>query len=490
MGNMVVQSRLLTGVAGLDNVLHGGLIPNRAYLVRGRAGTGKTTLGLHFLTQGVVNGEKVLYITLGEPAGNIRDNSLSMGFDLRCVDFIDLSPTKEFFSKVESYDIFSPAEVEREPTAMIIVNKVTELKPERVFIDSMTQFRYFATDQFQFRKQVLSFLRFLTDYGATVLFASEPSVEIPDEDLQFLADGVINLENRPDEGYVLHISKFRGSDFRNGYHPYRLTKEGMKVFPRLIPEEHRRKFIREVISSGVAELDAMLHGGLERGTITIITGATGTGKTTLGVQFVKEAALKGERSVIFTFEESSEILLARCEAVKVPVCEMIKGGMLSVVKVEPMQFSADEFASIVRYEVEEKDARLVMLDSIAGYRLSLRGQDLVSRIHSLCKYMANMGVTVLLINEVEQVTGDFKVTGKGISYLGDNIIFLRYLEIKGHLKKAIGVLKKRLSDFEKTLREYEITENGLKIGEPLMTLRGILSGNPEWVTLDGRNHEK
>jgi circadian clock protein KaiC len=133
--------------------------------------------------------------------------------------------------------------------------------------------------------------------------------------------------------------------------------------------------------------------------------------------------------------------------------------------------------------VEEKGARIVMIDSIAGYRLSMRGEDLVTHLHALCRYLTNMGVTVLLINEVEAVTGDFRVTEMGISYLADNILFLRYLEMNGELRKAIGVLKKRLSDFEKTMRELEITQSGIRVGKPLTGMRGLLSGNLEWVEL-------
>ncbi len=306
----MAEERVSTGIVGLDEVLNGGLIPGRAYLVRGGPGTGKTTLGFHFLTAGSVNGETVLFISLGEPEEQIRANAACQGFDLRGVHFLDLSPTPEFFAEVETYDIFSPAEVEREPTTRRIVETVRALKPSRVFIDSMTQFRYLSTDPFQFRKQALSFLRFLTEQGATVVFTSESSLEAPDEDLQFLADGVIELEFVDMERHV-RVRKYRGSDFRAGEHALRLTERGMEVFPQLIPEAFTRPFVAETVSSGIPALDEMLNGGLERGTTTIITGPTGVGKTTLGLQFVKEAARRGERSVVFTFEESVPTLVAR-----------------------------------------------------------------------------------------------------------------------------------------------------------------------------------
>ena len=476
------QDRLSTGIPGFDEILHGGLIPGRAYLVRGQPGTGKTILGLHFLSSGAEAGEKSLYITLGESAEQIRTNAEALGFDLKGIAFLDLSPTSQFFTEIQTYDIFSPAEVEREPTTQQIINQVETLKPQRIFLDAMTQFRYLSPDAFQFRKQVLSFLRFLREQGATVLFTSEGSEEAPDDDLQFMSDGVIHLTFSSEERSV-SVSKFRGSDFRSGDHSMRLTQTGMEVFPHLMPQVYSQEFALEVLSSGVPELDELLHGGFERSTITIISGPSGVGKSTLGLQFMKEAAGRGERSVIYAFEERKETLLHRCEGINIPVHAMIERGTLSVVQIEPLHYTPDEFANLVRYEVEQQKARIVMIDSISGYRLSVRGNELVIHIHALCKYLQNMGVAVLLINEVETITGDFRPTEIGISYIADNLVFLRYLEMEGELRKAIGVLKKRMTDFEKTLREFEITRYGIKVGKPLTNLRGILKGSPEWVDL-------
>lgn len=472
------QDRLSTGIPGLDEVLDGGLVPAKAYLLRGGPGTGKTTLGLHFLATGVANGEKTLFITLGEPVEQIRKNAANIGFEPDTVAFLDLSPTSEFFTEVQTYDIFSPAEVEREPTTQKIIEQIETLKPQRIFLDAMTQLRYLSTDAFQFRKQVLSFLRYLVEQGATVLFTAEASTEAPDDDLQFMSDGVIHLTFSSMER-TISISKFRGSDFRSGEHSMRINKTGIEVFPRLMPQAYSQVFAKEAISSGIPDLDELLHGGFERGTITILTGPSGVGKSTLGLQFMKEAAGRGERSVVYAFEEWKETLLNRCQAVNIPVHTMIEQGTLSVVQIEPLHYTPSEFANLVRYEVEQKKARIVMLDSISGYRLSLRGDDLISHIHALCKYLQNMGVAVILINEVETITGEFRATEVGISYIADNIVFLRYLEMYGEMRKVIGVLKKRMSDFERTLREYQITRYGIKVGKPLTNIRGILRGIPE-----------
>ena len=474
-GNIAPTTRLSTGIAGLDEILDGGLVPKRTYLVRGGPGTGKSTLGLHFLTSGARAGEKVLFVTMGEPEEQVRQNATAMGFDLKGVEFLDLAPTPEFFSEQGAYDIFSPAEVERGPITEKITQAVERLSPSRVFVDSATQFRYLIADAFQYRKQMLSLARYLTVQGATFVLSSEGTEETPDDDLQFLCDGVFNLRFDP-QGRVVAVSKFRGSDFQGGYNSLNLTQRGMEVFPRLVPGKSSREFVVEAVPFGVAELDRLLHGGIERGTSTIISGPAGVGKTSLGVQFVREAASRGERSVVYTFEENEDSILRRSEGINMHLRSFIEKGTLCVTQVEPLRCSPDEFAHMVRDEVENNDARTIMVDSVSGYRLSLLGRDLAGHLHALCRYLEDMGVTLILVNEVESISGEFRATEIGISHLVDNILFLRYVEVEGQLRRTIGVLKKRNGNFDKTLREFEITGHGIKIGEKLSLLGGILGG--------------
>ncbi len=394
---------------------------------------------------------------------------------------LDLSPDADFFVQNQGYDIFAAAQVEQGPMTERIVEQVKALKPQRVFIDSMTQLRYLATDSYQFRQQVVGFLRFLLHQGATVLFTSEGSQEAPDEDLQFISDGIITLEMTK-EGRHIQVSKLRGSEFQKGPHAMRIGDRGLVVFPHLVSgDEPLATAAPRPCPSGIPEIDEMLSGGIETGTVTIISGPSGVGKTTLGLQFIKEAAGRGDRSVVYLFEESVDTLLNRCEGINIPVRAMVERGTLSVVKVDPLVYSPDEFSSQVRLEVEKAGAQIIMIDSVLGYKLSFQGEDLIRNVHTLCQYLKGRGVTTILTNEVTSITGDFKVTELGVSYLADNIIFLRYLEIRGQMRRAIGILKKRLSDFEKTLREFEISRYGIKVGRPLTQLRGILSGVPEFI---------
>ena len=479
-------ARISTGIPGLNTILCGGLLSGRSYLVRGGPGTGKTLLGLHFLTTPAEADSRSkrdasLYITLGEPEMRIRHDASAMGFDLSTVSFLSLAPEPDYFTESKTYDLFDASEVERRPATEAIVERIEELSPSRIVIDSMTHFRYLAANPTQFRKQTLSLLQYLTSQGATVVFTSESSPEAPDQDLQFLSDGVIELE-QSDRGRILSVTKFRGSSCVTGPHSMRIDDSGLAVFPRLVPSKQQRTFANETISSGVPELDELLHGGLERGTSSIISGPSGVGKTTLGLQFMKEAAGRGERSVIYNFEEETETLLHRCESINIPVRAMVERGTLAVKTVRAWTHLPDEFTEQVRQDVEENDTRIVMIDSLAGFRHCFRSEDVTRRLIALGKYLVSHNITVLMVEETPEITGDFRATEAEVSHLADNLLFMRHLEVQGELRKAIGVLKKRASDFEKTLRRFSITQYGLKVGEPLTGLRGVLRGTPEWTT--------
>ena len=482
MPELETTKRLSTGIAGLDEVLHGGLLPHRSYLVRGTAGTGKTTLGLHFLAAGAPNGEKSVLITLGTPEARIRLDAETFGFDLTGIPIIDLTPAPDFFAKAKTYDIFSPADVEREPITRKITEQIEKQKPQRVFVDAITQFRYLASDPQQFHRQVLAFLHYLTEQQATVLFTSEYSNVTPDDDLQFLCDGIINVANT-EHGRTLTVSKYRGSGFQEGRSAMRITERGILVYPRLLPEAHHQDFAPEPIPCGIAGLDELMHGGMERGTVTLITGPSGVGKTTLAMHFVQEAAKRGEHSVAYILEEPLSTLRKRCDMLHLPLSTLIQQGTLALMQVEPHRYMPDEFVGIVRQEVEKRKARIVVIDSLTGYRKFLRGDDLLTDMHTLCHYLQNMGVTVFLTNEVQDIAGGFKATEHEISYLAGNIIYLRYMERRNQagaleIGRCVGVLKKHLSDFEKTVREFQITGAGIQGGEPIIGLRGILSTMP------------
>lgn len=472
-------TRVSSGVAGLDEILHGGFLNERTYLVRGGPGSGKTTLGLQFLTADP--DEPALFITMGEHVDQIREDAERHGFDLSSVTFLDLAPASGEIDELESYSLMAPSEAEETSLAERTRETCESVKPTRVFIDSLSHLSYLAPDAFHYRKQVLALLRYFTRQGATVLssaeLAAEPSLA---DELQFLADGIIEIGTR-EHRRVISVTKLRGSDFTPGLHTVRIGADGLTCYPRLVPGKHGKVHKREELGTGIQAVDALLNGGITRGTVNVITGPTGVGKTTLGMQFIRRAAERGERGVLYTFEENLQTLRYRAESTGVPFSDLESAGNFSVEAIEPLRYSADEFTSRLRQEVEVKGASIVMVDSLSGYGLSIGEDDIVQRVLSLSRYLTNMGVTVLLVNEVSQIAGnEVVVTEVGTSFLADTVILLRYMEVQGELRKAIGVLKKRTGDFEKTLREFEISGDGIVVGEPLTHLRGILRGNPDF----------
>lgn len=483
---MTERARLSTGVGPLDEIVGGGYIEGRSYLLHGPAGSGKTILAFHFLDACSVD-EQALFINLEEDLSDLKTNAASLGFDTDAIDFLDLSPGADAFAEDQSYEVFSAADVEREPLAEAVTEAVERVEPDRVVIDPLTQLRHLIGDSYQFRKQVVGLMRYLKSQGATVAFTVQETRQTPSEDLQFISDGYLTLRSDGDRRR-LAVPKFRGSATKSGEHAYRITGEGVEVYPALSPDDHRRPVPTETLSSGIEEVDDLLHGGLERGSTTIVSGPTGVGKTTLCTQFAHEAAARGERSVVYLFEEARETFTRRSEAVGIPVERMVEDGHLRIEETEGLDLSPQEFAARVREEVEDWGAELVMVDGLAGYRITLEGEDEVLRnVHALGRYLKNMGVTTLLVDETSEVFGEFRATEDNVSYIADNIVVLRHLELGGQLRKAVGVLKKRTSDYERTLREYAITEDGIRVGEPLTGLRGILSGTPEFV--EGGGHE-
>lgn len=475
---MSEEQKISSGISGLDEVLDGGFIPKQSYLIQGGPGTGKSTIGYHFLEQGVKDGESSLYISFGESSTHVIKNTNKLGISLDGVHFLDLNSDSDISKDFEPYSVFASSEVETSSIFKPIVEAVEKHSPKRVFLDSITMFQFLNQDPFQTRNMALSFIKYICSHGATLLMTSELSEKSSEKEATFWVDGIINLEFS-DSWRRLNILKYRGSDFRSGNHAFKINGTGFELYPSLRPNKYNRSFLSNPVSSGLPELDKLLHGGIEKGTTSLITGPSGVGKTNLCVQFVKEAANRGERSAIYTFEESSEVIIKRSESINVPIKNMLKKGYLKIESIEPLSYSPDEFSKMVRKDVEENDTKFVLIDSIGGYGMAVREENTLERLHSLTVYLQNMGVTTFMINETQSITGTLEATNIHASYLADNIIFLRYLEMDGELQKAIGVLKKRLSDFEKSIRRFHITSEGIQVGDKLSGFRGILSGTPQ-----------
>ncbi|AXR78272.1 Circadian clock protein KaiC [Natrarchaeobaculum sulfurireducens] len=473
-------------MAGLDEILFGGVVMGRLYLVVGRPGTGKTLLGIEFLRTGLENDETVLFVHGEESETEIHANASSFGIDLSAAEFLDLGPDSDFFEGNQSYDLVDTRDIESDQFIEDIRDAIEEINPDRVLLDPISQLQYIEPSEYQFRKRLISFMRFLKGRGTTVIATQTPSKSRSDNEIRSLSDGIIELE-RGEGGRRVSVPKHRGIGQQDGTHGLEIREDGLAVYPSLIPDQFEREFIPTQITSGIDELDTMLGGGLERGTATFISGPTGVGKTTTGTQFLAAAAEQGGSPVAYLFEESPKTFVYRSESTGTPLSDLEADGALSIEAVEPLSLSAEEFAQRVKMQVDVHGSEVVMIDGVDGYKVAIQGDEeaLGRKLHGLIRYLKSRDVTVLLLDETEQVTGMPSASSANISYIADNILLLNYIEQGGELRKGIGVLKKRASDFERTMREFQITSDGIVVGEPLTDVEGILEGTPRW-TGDGR----
>lgn len=478
----MLHGKVPSGTPGLDAVLHGGFLAGHTAIITGGPGSGKTILALQFLA--AADGD-ALYIGFEERESELRRNAENLGIDLSGVDVLDLSASGDRFFSEKAYTIFSSEEVEGEELIDQIGSAIQDNEFDRLVIDPLSELRSLLPDDFQFRRNISSLFNTLNDRGITTVCTAQPADETAERDLQFLGNTTIEVHRSTDRR-TIEVTKFRGSESAAGLHTFRIhTETGGHVYPKLVPGEYYRETTREPLPSDVEELDELLHGGIERGSVTIISGPSGVGKTTTGTHFLQAAARRNERALAFLFEELRSDYLYRSTQLGMEIQTLADDGQFEVEEIEALTQSPDEFAHSVRMAVEEREVEFVMIDGVAGFRLGLRGDDsreqLMRELHALCRYLKRMGVTVILIEEVRDITGEFTATDSQTSYLADNIIFLQYLEVEGDIQKAIGVLKKRFGGFEHSLRELSIDDDGLHVGDRLDDYRGILTGTPEHV---------
>jgi len=476
-------TRSTTEIAGLDEVLHGGFIAGRLYLVDGNPGAGKTTLALQYLINGARAGESCLYVTLSETRGELLANARSHGWSLDGIEILELLADEIQVDGESDLTMYQPSEVELNATTRKALEAVERLKPRRMVFDSLSELRLLAQSSLRYRRQILGIKQFLVGRGCTALLLDDRTTEGPDMQLQSIAHGVLSLDSyTPAYGRTLRqlrVVKFRGSDFSSGLHDFVINRGGLTVFPRLASAQHGVEFKRETLPSGVPLLDSLLSGGIDRGTSTLLIGPPGSGKSTIALQYASAAAAREEHAAIFAFEESKAILLARATGMGMPIKEGVGRGEIMVRQIDPAEISPGEFAHLVRSSVERDGARVVVIDSLNGY-LNAMPEDkfLTAQLHELLSYLNNHGVATFLVAAQSGMLGPTMRSPVDASYLADAVIMLRMYEHAGNVKKAISVLKKRSGLHEESIRQLWFDEAGVHLSEPLMHLRGVLTGVP------------
>lgn len=484
MASSTKQTKVRAGTPGLDEILHGGFLKGHTAVIIGGPGSGKTILGLQFLAKA----ETGLYIGFEEREQELRRNAELLGINLSSAQLLDLSATGDRFFSEDTYTVFSSEEVEGEDLIDKIVAAINNQEFDRLVIDPLTELRSLLPDDFQFRRNISSLFNELLDREVTTVCTAQPANRRAEADLEFLGNTTLEVK-RTTNRREIEVTKYRGSSSASGRHTLRIHSDtGARIYPKLVPGDHYRETGREPQPSGIEELDSLLHGGIEQGSITIISGPSGVGKTTTATHFLQVAGRRGSRGMAFLFEELRADYLFRTNSFGMDINELVDSDTLEIHEVESLTKSPDEFAQLVRNGVEDREVEFILVDGISGYQLGLRGdeskQELTRELHALCRYLKRMGVTVILVEEIKNITGEFSVTDQQISYLADNILFLQYFEVDGEIRKSIGVMKKRFGDFERTLRELSIGPDGLRVGEKLVGYQGLLTGTPERIADD------
>ncbi|WP_254506830.1 ATPase domain-containing protein [Anatilimnocola floriformis] len=472
------------GIRGLDDVLAGGLTPNRLYLLDGDPGSGKTTIALQFLMQGVLKGETTLYVTLAETIQELKAVADSHGWNLEGIELLEIIPGGDALSTDDQITMFHPSEVELGEATEKILAAVEKLKPKRVVIDSLSELRLLSQHSLRYRRQILALKRFFMGRECTVMLLDDRTADAADRQPYSIAHGVITLEQlTPEYGSErrrLNISKYRGSSFRGGFHDFVIRQGGIDVFPRLVAGEYPIRMNRVVVPSSLQTLDDLLGGGLTSGTSTLITGPAGSGKSSLAMQYVVAACERGENVAIALFDESVATLVDRMHGMGRSIEKYIDNGQIAVHQIDPAEFSPGQLVHLLREQVEERGVKMIVLDSLNGYMHSMPGENFLTvQLHELTSYFGHRGVTTILVTTQQGMIGPAMRSPVDATYLADCVIMMRYFEDRGRVRKAISVVKKRTGYHEDTIREMSIDSRGLHVGEPLTDFRGVLTGVPE-----------
>lgn len=484
MNEAITDERCPSGIKGLDDILCGGLPRDCVYLIQGDPGSGKTTLALQFLLEGLRRGEKVFYITLSETRDELFKVAKSHGWSLDQIPLLEMSAIDSLLKPEAATTVFHPSEMELSMVTNLLLDEVRKVEPDRIVFDSLSEFRLIAETPLRYRRQLLSLKQNFGRYHSTVLLLDDKmgAGMGTDPHVLSLTHGVIEMEQMsPDYGTSrrrLRVMKMRGVKFSEGYHDYTIMAGGLRVFPRLIAADHHAEFKREQVSSGVAELDQLFGGGLDRGTTTLILGPAGTGKSTMALQFVVQMAARGERAIVFTFDETRDIMLTRTHALGLDLTEHIKSGRVTVQQVDPAELSPGEFAMRVRDSVEG-GARLVVIDSLNGYLNAMPGERyLNNQLHEMSSYLNQKGALTILVMAQHGLLA-MNEAPVDLSYLADTVVTIRFFEAVGEVRQAVAVLKKRSGRHEKTIREFMLEGGtGIRMGPPLRDFHGVLGGIP------------
>ena len=481
-----MDGKAASGISGLDDVLCGGFSRGHVFLLEGQPGAGKTTVGLQFLLAGEKEGERCLYITLSETERELREGATSHHWALgKGIKVVELLPPESLLAGEQHQSLLYASDLELGETTKQIFEAVARENPERLVIDSLSEIRLLAQGSLRYRRQILTIKHYFARLGVTVLLLDDLTSEATDKTVHSIAHGVIRLEEHAPaygaERRRLRVVKYRGQKYRGGHHDFTITTGGVNVFPRLIAAEHRSRITRAVLPTGIDEFDSLLGGGVDFGSSTVILGPAGTGKSLISVNFAMAALARGEKAALFVFDEELGLLFDRMKTVNIDLEKARHEGRLFIEQIDAAELSPGEFAHRVCRTVDSAGVKAVVIDSLNGYQSAMPEENsLVLHIHELLQYLNRRGAATFMTVAQHGLLGEMH-TPVDVTYLADTVILLRYFEARGHVRRAVSVVKKRTGRHESSIREYRLNACGLSLGEPLEEFQGVLRGIPNFA---------
>lgn len=472
-----------TGVAGLDQLLCGGVLRGATVLVEGAPGAGKTTLALSFLREGALrHNEPGIMITFEELPHDLHRDASSFGWDLHDLEERGLLRILCTTPEALTEDTLSPDG--------IFERTVAEIRPTRVVIDSINQMAHVSPEPLDLRREVYSLTHCYRRHDLTAILTGEvDGLGVgPFFFAEYLADVVIRLDHRllPDVGErirEIEVTKTRARPHLGGRHPFDITADGLVVVPRLetVAESPAPVSLEpELISTGSVGLDEMLGGGLVRGSTTIVAGSTGVGKTVLGLQFLLGATPGVERGLFVSFEQSPSELARMARSLGLPEDRLLGDGDHEIVHRLPRSGRLAQLTAEIAAIVRERKPDRVVVDAISTLaKTAGEPGRVVADVGALVSALHHSGATTIICDETPGLVGEFEVTGGvKVSSIADTIIILRYVELGSEMRRAVSVLKARYSDHDKEIREYVIGQGGLELRDKFQVSTGLLRGAP------------
>lgn len=490
MARQFFEAALPSGVPGLDEILHGGFAVGKTFVIKGGPGSGKTTLALQFLLEGIRNEEQCLYVGVGGAGDSICAVANSHGWflDKRYLTLHEIRISDELLAGPKKR-VFHPSEVDLADTFTRMIQAIEKIRPKRVVIDTLAELRLLTEDDLEYRRQFLALRKLLVTGEPTVLVTDYVGETSSDLHLDALAHGGIILDSLahhlgPDRRR-LRVQKYRARRFESGWHDFTIATGGMEVFPNIVASDHDREPARGIFPSGNDQLDALLGGGLNKGSSTAVIGPSGAGKSSLSTQFVIAGAERGSKGAIFVFDETETSFLERSEGLGFQLQPWIDKGLLSLRQMDVAAMSPGEFMQMLKKEVEHNNLSVIVIDSLNGYILSMPDESyLVIQLHELFSYLTKKGVTTFFTVAQHGLIGSQMERTPDVSYLADNVIMLRFFELQGQVRRALSIMKKRRGSHEATIREMRLGEHGITLTEPLSDMQGVLTGVPNLVVTE------